>query len=302
MIDFSSNKTIPTESLVVIAGFPKSGNTLLNETFNHAGNLADQDWQAPKHEWQNDKDIDKITSKPFTANPYLGPGRCHLKTHVKYSESSYQWTGKRATPSSIIVIIRNPFDTLLSSTNYLRYSADLNKGLTANQQSTLKHFYPNYTETDVLDPKRFSLTGLRDEGALDKALEIFSTSNTCVPQFLARSGTWIDFYRSFDQTQLPTLRVRFEDIVKSTDKWGKISCQLANFLGSKPEITAKAFAQQDEACTQAKREKNPFYPVAEANYFFQYFEPRSLRRFCNSHGKQLATFGYEDLVDKISSS
>lgn len=289
-------------NLVVLAGFPKSGNTLINETFNYAGQIASPGWTSPKYEYQNQEGISKLETTSFTANPFLGEQRCHIKTHLAYSDKSYDSGGQSVAIERIIVIIRNPFDTLLSSTNYLRYSASLNKRLTANQIATLKHFYPNYTETDVLMPNVFNLEKLRDEGALDQALEIFSASNTCIPQFLARSGTWLDFYASFNQAKQPLLRIRFEDIVNSTDNYQTVSSELSQFLGCDAKILATAFGQQNEACREERNADNLFFPVAEANYFEKYFAPKSLRRFCKKYGLELSASGYEDLVDRIMSS
>ena len=302
MTDSSIHAVASANNLVVVAGFPKSGNTLINETLSYAGQLVEPSWDPPRNEWNNDADIKRINTDPFIANPYLGPSRCHLKTHQKHSESSYNWANEQIRPSCIVVIIRNPFDTLLSSTNYLRYSAAVNKALTANQIATLKHFYPGYTDADILSSKRFDLESLRDEGALDKALEIFASSGTCIPQFLTRSGTWVDFYQSFNQTLLPSLRIRFEDVVKSEDQWKKVAASLGDFLNSDSKVLAEAFACQDQACQKAKSENDPFFPIADSNYFFRYFEPRSLRRFCNSYQIQLASLGYEDLVDTIMST
>jgi hypothetical protein len=295
-------KQAHSPSLVAIAGFPKSGNTLINETLNYAGHLADSSWTAPKYEYQGKKDLAQFTGHSLSSNPFLGQDRCHLKTHLIYSHENYRWEQPESSIESIVVIIRNPFDTLLSSTNYLRFSAALNNRLTANQISTLKHFYPDYTENDVLNADVFNLDKLRDEGALDKALEIFSTSHTCVPQFLARSGTWLDFYKSFRGAEQPVFQVRFEDIVNSLDNWQTVSECLATFLHSDPELLAKAFALQNAQCKQAKSENNLFFPVAEANYFERYFEAKSLRRFCNRHLHDLKSIGYEDMADRIMSS
>jgi hypothetical protein len=289
-------------SLVALAGFPKSGNTLINETLNYAGQIVDSAWVAPRYEYQNQDEINRLEKDFFAANPFLRKHSCHIKTHLSYSTKNYNWDGRRAFIDSIVVIIRNPFDTLLSATNYLRYSANLNKRLTANQITTLSHFYPEYSESDVLDPELFSLRKLREQGALDKALEIFSVSNTCIPQFLVRSGTWLDFYQSFNQTKQPVLQIRFEDIVKSPDNYQDISFKLSHFLDCDPVVLASAFARQNEACHQSREANDLFFPVAESNYFYQYFEARTLRRFCNKYQKQLRSTGYEDLVDRIMSS
>lgn len=291
-----------SNNLVAIAGFPKSGNTLINETLNYAGRLVDPYWIPPKYEFQNLEEISSFEGDLFTANPFLGKNKCHLKTHLAYSEDNYIWHKHNAVISSIVVIIRNPFDTLLSSTNYLRYSAALNNRLTANQIATLKHFYPNHTEADVLNPDVFNLKSLREVGALDKALEIFSTSHTCIPQFLARSGTWIDFYTSFSGSDLPVLRIRFEDIVNTNNQWQEVSERLSYFLNGDPVVLAEAFARQNEECRQARKANDLFFPVAESNYFHQYFEAKTLRRFCNKNLQMLKSIGYEDLADSIMSS
>ena len=184
----------------------------------------------------------------------------------------------------------------------MRYSVNLNKRLTANQVATLKHFYPDLTETDVEDPDIFNLKKLSERGALDKALEIFSASGTCIPQFLARSGTWLDFYSSFDQAKKPLMRIRFEDIVDSSDKYLSVSTKIGSFLDCNPDILAQAFDLQNQACQIAKKANNLFFPIAKSNYFQQYFEPRTLRRFCNQYGTQLSKNGYSDLVDTIMSA
>lgn len=289
-------------SLVALAGFPKSGNTLINETLSYAGKIVDPAWIAPKYEYQNQEDINRLEAASFAANPFLEQYRCHIKTHLAYSDQNYIWDNRKAIIDSIVVIIRNPFDTLLSSTNYLRYSANLNKRLTANQIATLKHFYPDYSEADVLDPEIFNLRRLQEKGALDKALEIFAASNTCIPQFLTRSGTWLDFYKSFSQAKLPVLQIRFEDIVNCPDNYQKASSELSKFLNCDSIVLAAAFNRQNESCHQAKDANDLFFPIAESNYFYHYFEARTLRRFCNKYQEQIRSSGYEDLVDRVMSS
>jgi hypothetical protein len=300
MVNPGMNQNEPDKALIAIAGFPKSGNTLINETLDQAGNLINSDWVPPRYEYQNRKDLESLKSGSFLANPCLGEHRCHIKTHIMYSDENYGLENTGIPISSIVVIIRNPFDTLLSTTNYLRYSAGKNKRLTGTQIATLKHFYPDYTESDVVSGGEFNLEKLREKGALDQALEIFSASSTCIPQFLTRSGTWLDFYSSFDQTEKQTFKVRFEDIVNSHTNWEEASNRLAAFLGCQPDILANAFIRQNESCQQARKANNLFFPVAESKYFLRYFEGRSLRRFCNKYLTQLKAFGYEDLVDEIT--
>lgn len=301
MASLSMNQKEPGMALIAIAGFPKSGNTLINETLDQAGKLINSDWVPPKYEYQNPKDLEHLKSGLFSANPCMGKHRCHIKTHIIYSDESYGRDNTGITIDSIAVIIRNPFDTLLSTTNYLRYSAEKNKRLTGSQIATLKHFYPDYSESDVLSGSRFNLEQLREKGALDQALEIFSTSNTCIPQFLTRSGTWLDFYSSFDHAEKQTFKVRFEDIVNSHANWEKASNRLAAFINCQPNVLASAFSRQNQLCQQAKKANDLFFPVAESKYFFRYFDGRSLRRFCNKYLTQLKAFGYEDLVDEIMS-
>jgi len=291
----------PVNALIAIAGFPKSGNTLINEALDQAGKLISSDWEPPKYEYQNPKDLEPFRSGSFSANPCLDAHHCHIKTHIMYSDESYGWENTGITIDSTAVIIRNPFDTLLSTTNYLRYSAKKNKRLTGSQIATLKHFYPDYTQSDVLSGSEFNLEQLREKGSLDQALEIFSASNTCIPQFLTRSGTWLDFYSSFDHAKNQAFRIRFEDIINSRANWEEASDRLAAFLNCQPNILANAFMRQNESCQQAKEAKDLFFPVAESKYFFRYFEGRSLRRFCNKYLTQLKAFGYEDLIDEIMS-
>jgi hypothetical protein len=302
MLSQSAHSPSAGNSLVVVAGYPKSGNTLMNDTLSFAGQLTESSWCPPRYEWQNQGDIDRILANPFNPNPYLRPGQCHIKTHLKYSEQTYALQSEHINTSSFLVITRNPFDTLLSATNYLRFSAIINKSLTGKQEATLKHFYPGYTVDDILKPEIFNLEALRDAGALDQALEVFSSSQTSIPQFLARSGTWIEFYASFKNSVASTFQIRFEDIVKSEDGWQEISKGLASFLDADPQILNQAFARQREACEQAKEQQDPFYPVADSYYFFNYFQGKTLRRFCNTHKKSLEAFGYSDLADRIFST
>jgi hypothetical protein len=294
-----SHSASAENNLIVVAGYPKSGNTLINETLSLAGKLVNTSWHPPQYEWQNAADIDKINSLPFSSNPYLPASQCHIKTHISYSEQSYGLWNNTIGISSVIVITRNPFDTLLSTTNYLRYSAIVNKRLSVNQIATLKRFYPDHSEEDVLRAEYFNLDSLRETGALDNALEVFSSTLTCVPQFFARSGTWLDFYGSFKNTPLPSIKIRFEDIVNKEANWDQVATNLACFLQSDPQILAEAFSLQNQNCLKAKSKKDPFFPVADSYYFFKYFEGRSLRRFCNKHQQAMVEIGYGDLVDMI---
>jgi hypothetical protein len=288
-------------NFIAVAGFPKNGNTLVNESLNQAGYLLRGDWEAPNYEYQNPQDINRIRNALFSANPCLGSQYCHLKTHIKYSSGSYDLVDIGIRIDKFLVIIRNPFDTLLSATNYLRYSASKNHRLSEPQKSTLRHLYPDYSENDVFDERRFNLELLRGNGSLDQALEIFTASSTCIPQYVKRSGTWLGFYNSFEHAQKQVLRIRFEDIVDSRNNLEEILDKTAAFLSCDLNILARGFKKQKEMCEQSKREGDLFFPMAKSKYFFRYFEGRSLKRFCNKYLTELKAFGYEDLIDEVMS-
>lgn len=288
-----------SKGLVVIAGFPKSGNTLLNETFNHAGILTCPRWAPPAYQWQCDADILQVTAKAFCANPFLGEYRCHIKTHLKYAESLYSWPRSTLAPSAIIVVVRNPFDMLLSATNYLRYLLLTRQGLSQGQLKTLWHLYPSYQESDFLKTDAPLLLNLKRLGSLDRALRIFTASDTLIPSFWPRSGTWIQFYSSFLATQIPTLWIRFEDIVKDKEKkWNSVCESIGTFLNCNQSILADAFSKQDQDCKR-KTGNHPFFPEARANYYPEYFRSRPLQLFCQKYQRELVAFGYEDLLSTV---
>lgn len=104
---------------ILCAGYPKSGNTLLGQSLVFAGGL------------ESSFDIYQLKREKLTpeVNPLFSSDACSIKTHDCWRPSRdihHLYFGK---VSKAIVIVRNPFDTLLSGINHFRvvYQQNQNK-------------------------------------------------------------------------------------------------------------------------------------------------------------------------------
>ncbi len=156
--------------------------------------------------------------------------------------------------SHLNLIVRNPFDTLLSATNYLRISLKKD-GLTKSFQKSINLIYP---EIKVINnqtfPDFFILDNLRDQGHLDNALDNFTKGGNFSPLFDSMSSSWKNFYESYLPIKTPKLLIKFEDLVSGEkDNWELVSRKIADFISSDPKILENSFLEQRKNVLREKQ-------------------------------------------------
>ena len=125
----------------LFAGYPKSGNTLLGESLRFAGGIETTPY-----------DIYQIRSKKLnpSPNPIFNSEICCIKTHDvwrPYSDFHAIYPGK---VQKVVVITRNPFDTLLSGINFFRVTYSRNAGcLPPLHMKSLKCLIPDYVLEEI---------------------------------------------------------------------------------------------------------------------------------------------------------
>ena len=173
-------------NIILCAGYPKSGNTLLGRSLLYAGGIRDSsfDWY-----WIKKKGI-----MP-TPNPIFKSKTCCIKIHDKFRPFRNIFVSYPGEIVKVIVIIRNPLDTLLSSINFFRVVYKNSGGrLPFLHRISLRILMPDFrVGEDFL--KDFTLEKLRDNGMLDLALDNFGKNDTVIPHLFYRSGAWSDLLR-----------------------------------------------------------------------------------------------------------
>ena len=288
-------------NIILCAGYPKSGNTLLGRSLQIAGGIRDSpfDWY-----W-----IKKKCIIP-TPNPIFKPETCCIKIHDKYRAFRNIYVSYPGKIVKVIVIMRNPLDTLLSSINFFRVVyRNFGGRLPLSYRSSLRILMPNFTmREDFL--KDFTLEKLRDDGMLDAALDNFGKNDTVIPHLYYRSGAWSNFASSYNQMKIDSLKVSYEDLesisINSIDNSESI-CQnllkVAHFLDVDYATLKSGFAQQRRKVLKIKSlqvdSSVSFYNKMSSGYWRDYFTPEACRKFARIQYSAIVRNGYGSILDQI---
>lgn len=288
-------------NIILGTGYPKSGNTLLGESLLLAGGISDQnvDWYLMK----------KKGIIP-TPNPIFKSKTCYLKIHDKFRAVQNIFNPYPGKVVKVVVIIRNPFDTLLSAINSYRITYK-NSGskLPLMHRISLRSLMPNFTiKEDFLND--FNLEKLRDNGLLDVALGNFGRNDTVIPHFYFRSGAWSSFASSYNHKKIDIFKISYEDLesisINSIDNSESV-CQklleLARFLNVDYISLQRGFAQQRINVLKMKslRTENSvnFYNKSCNGYWRDYFTPQACREFVRIQYSAIVKNGYKSIIDQI---
>ena len=290
---FEKNKI----NTVLFAGYPKSGNTLIGQAINLAGNV------------ETVFDYYTLNKNGITPalNPIFKEEVCSIKTHNQWDPKLNIHDLYFGKVLKVIVINRNPFDTLLSGINFFRVTYK-NTGLNAFQKRSLRKLFPGFkVDDDFLD--KFNLENLKQKGWLDKALNRFSEDGTSFLNFYAMSGTWSGFASSYEYSGLPILKVRYEDLEEiSIDSFnGKGNTnpyllEISSFLDVDPENLARGFALQRSNALKEKENTQinvKFMNKMTSGYWRNYFTLKTCRTFVRKNYHAMLINGYEELVQEI---
>jgi len=282
---------------VLIAGYPKSGNTLIGQSINLAGNV---------------KGVFDIYSlkkngKTPSLNPIFKDAVCSIKTHDNWDPKHNIHDLYYGKVLKVIVINRNPFDTLLSGINFFRITYKTH-GLNDFQKRSLHKLFPRFkVDDDFLD--NFTLENLKQEGRLDIALNRFSEDGTSFLNFYRNSGTWSGFANSYEHSGLPILKIRYEDLEKiSIDSFnGKGNTnpyllKISSFLEVDHENLAKGFALQRSNANKenANTKTNvKFMNKMASGYWKDYLSLKNCRTFVRKNYHAMLINGYEELIEEV---
>lgn len=286
---------------ILFAGYPKTGNTLLGETFVFAGKKYDPEWDLGNYNDMRelyDYYILPYSGSPVKSNP-LCNGIC-LKTHERPSRYHNLVSSFYGGVSHVVTITRNPFEVLLSSLNYFRYVWEKNKTLNDLEIKTLNLLLPDYQ----IDPKTFlddfTLDNLREKELLDVALLNFSRSGTSIYNFHAMSGPWCSYVNTYNKHhniksgEISILNLRYEDLVQNYDLCSE---KLGNFLNCDSFYIKCGFEEQKKLAEERKNKGNLFFNKTTSGYWKEYFTPSACKNFVSTYCYELEDLGYQELID-----
>jgi hypothetical protein len=276
----------------LIAGYPKSGNTLLGETLNIAGGVK------TSYEYYTLRDRKTAPS----SNPLLGSEICSIKSHemLRYGDKLHSMYFGPVI--NVVTIVRNPFETLLSALNFFRVVYDTYSVLPPLHIRSLKLLLPDYEITSAFSDQ-FTIEALRDDGQLSIALESFAEMGSSLLHFYQMSGPWCSFVSSYANCGVPVLNLRYEDLVlesmSSSPEHSLCSRKLSEFWSCDFESLKKGFVLQSHRANYKKSQGNAFYPKARSGYWSEYFSLSECRKFADVYHRALIDNGYDELLDQI---
>ena len=294
------------KEILIVAGYPKTGNTQLASSLLYAAKDIKEDWEVNDWEWdihtfyRRNLNLLKIPITP-KGNPYLGKNKVIFLSHWR---GDISWLPKnlfyRGKVTKVIITNRNPYDTLLSSLNYLKRGI-INNGMSNIIKKTLKILLPTYYFSNLFKDyaNNFTLQYLRDNGLLDEALINFANINTLHPLFSKNSGKFISFYDSYNNSNIPLLKTNYEKIYESgiKDNFNNISRDISNFLSTEKSTLQNGLIKQNNFAMEESKKENSFYKMVKPYYFSNYFSEKAIKYFNEKLYKEMIVSGYEYLLN-----
>jgi hypothetical protein len=279
---------------VLIAGYPKSGNTLLGGALRVAGRCeSDFDIYTLKS-----NKVRPTTNKLFSSDTFV------IKTHDRWRPGDVLDERYFAPVEKVIVVIRNPFDTLLSTINFLR--VQYREGNIKGYVGTFEMLFPGAQICDdFLD--FYSLESLRSKGLLDPALGNFSLFGTTIPGFSRMSGPWAGFANSYKYSGLPVMNVRYEDLatlseqsLSSLEDDGLATLNtLSKFLDISSSELLKGFKVHRGGALEQQKSGNLFFNKMRSGYWRDYLSAKACADFANQYAPEMIDNGYRELVEEF---
>jgi hypothetical protein len=284
--------------VILLATYPKCGNSALSFPLVLAGQLADSSYTGYEDLYKARLAHLRDHALPFKAIP--GQETTIIKTHKIFKQPSDLMT-PQGEVRKVIRIIRNPFDCLLSALNFLRLEAKNSNSLTKIKPTIDTLFPYRKIIRRWTSPKRFvntfTLDSLAKENLLDMALHSFSQSGLTLPFYFSVCGGWRSNYESWSAANVPTLNLRYEDLTPSPS--AETVQIIADFVKTDRDLLGKAFACQLENVNQQKSSGNLFFNKASKDYYLNYFTAKSLNQFVDYNQIAIESLGYEKLITQI---
>lgn len=282
---------------ILFAGYPKSGNTLLGHSFLFAGNEVSSEFGYVLTNPVSYFDYYCLSgsNKVPPLNPLFDTPSVCIKTHEmkRYStnlESSYY-----GGVSHVITIVRNPFETLLSTINWLRVAIE-KKSFDQTKMIGLNQLLPEIDLNSKTIIDDLKIDNLRNLGLLNNALIRFAQCGTVILNFYQMSGPWCTFANSYRDCGLPLLNVKFEDL---SDNHEYSSQSIANFLNIDSKYLLSGFNKQKKHALEKKRKKDNFYFKVESGYWKDYFDKNACKYFIDIYHREMKDIGYENVIEEV---
>lgn len=297
---------------------------MLGEVFNLAGHLSDNSY--PTDSLFDINALDRLANESFDSkkdtplkrgdvslsqlqkpNPFFESGHYSIKTHERYRYGDVKLNGPfKGDIAKILTIMRNPFDTLLSSLNYLKIEVR-NSGMD-EIPDLIRHTFANLIPElakAFTSSKEFlncySLDFLHQRGFLDEALHNFGRMGFSVPFFANVSGSWLGYHSSYDfNPTVKPLHLTYERLLADeVNNYSTVSQEIASYLDVNSEILSRAFLAQKKATLERMSRGSEFFSKAKFGYFKEYFSARALDLFCRRNYDLLHQNGYSSLAKEL---
>lgn len=284
--------------VILLATYPKCGNSALSFPLILAGQLADSSYTGYEDLHKARVAHLRDHSLPFKA--ILDQETTIIKTHKIYKQPADLIT-PQGKVTKVIRIIRNPFDCLLSVLNFLRLEAKNSNSL-SKIKPTIDTLFPHckiirrWTSPKGF-VKTFTLDNLAKENLLDMALNSFSYSGLTLPFYYPVCGGWRSNFESWSGASVPTLNLRYEDLTPSPSP--ETVQSIADFVKTDRDLLGKAFQQQLENVNQQKNSGNVFFNKANKDYYLNYFSAKSLNQFVDYNQIAIQALGYDGIIAMI---
>ena len=312
------------DKIILVAGYPKCGNTILGEVFRLAGHLSDNSYSTDslfdintlarlaRELFGSKRDAplkrgDVSLSQLQKPNPFFESGHYCIKTHERYRYGDIGLNGFfEGDITKILTIMRNPFDTLLSALNYMKVEVresnmdEIPDGI----RHTLVNLIPEFDKLFASSEEflnRYSLDFLREMGFLDEALHNFGGFGFSVPFFSRVSGSWLGYHLSYDyHPAVKPFHVSYERVVADeVNGYSTVSREIASYLDVDSDVLSRAFLAQRKATLERMSRGSAFFSKAKSGYFKEYFSADALNYFCKENYDLLHINGYGGLAKEL---
>tara|TARA_Y100000589_G_C27199029_1_gene648507 strand:+ start:2145 stop:3005 length:861 start_codon:yes stop_codon:yes gene_type:complete len=251
-----SNIPIKRKSIIV-AGYPKSGNTMILDALKYAGNSINKNYlggyNLPK----------LLRTKIIPApNPLFKEQMTEIKSHRDYPKLHDVFLDNI---KKVILIRRKPIHVFASYLDYNIRKAYIAKGKNENYLNYIRHHLKTLWELKIAKiPLNYDQL-IRSyqktiKYSFNKSAEIFLNLNGEIKYLKKISGNWLNYYESFSKVKVPIFKIQYEELIDNNKK-NQIIKDLAIFLSVDYEILSKGFNIQSQIAKKNSLEnpKDSFY-------------------------------------------
>ena len=281
----------------MVAGYPKSGNTWLGQTFQVLGKMTNPEFSSAYDIYDIMRD-----GLPMQMHPAIrseGERCVVIKTH---SWKPYRgWPHREwISPVAVIRVTRNPLDVLLSYLNYSRWeiAQETENGTRPIRSKKWGYFFCIFLGLREIPNSQAwincDLDRMKELGLLRRAVRQWVRRGLSIPTIDAIASSWSNNLLSWEGAPISGLVVRYEDMIADLPREGR---RLALFLEVEEPLLLEAFRRQS-----ASTGKDPlFFNQMNAYYGLQMVDRAELGELVNRYGSFISRCGYEDWLDRCLS-